>query len=63
MVGLEPGVPRKFRVAFKDKDTARNAVRRILAWPARAVVIAHGAPVTADGKAFLERAFGWLKPR
>ncbi|MEC7763169.1 MAG: DUF4336 domain-containing protein [Pseudomonadota bacterium] len=63
MVGLEPGVPKKFRVAFKDKDAARTAVRRILAWPARAVVIAHGAPVTADGKAFLERAFAWLKPR
>lgn len=63
MVGLEPGVPRKFRVAFKDKEAARAAVRRILVWPARAVVFAHGAPVTAEGRAFLERAFTWLKPR
>jgi hypothetical protein len=60
MVGLEPAVPRKFRVAFQDKEAARAAVRRILAWRARAVVVAHGAPVTTDGNALLRRAFAWL---
>ncbi|MAM63544.1 DUF4336 domain-containing protein [Maritimibacter sp. UBA3975] len=60
MVGLEPGVPKKFRVAFTDKDKTRGSVRRILSWPVHAVVIAHGAPVTTDGRAFLKRAFAWL---
>lgn len=62
LVGLEPAVPKKFRVAFTDRDAARAAIRQVLSWPARAVVIAHGAPVTTDGQAFLKRAFGWIRP-
>jgi hypothetical protein len=60
MVGLEPAVPKKFRVAFSDKDAARAGLRRIMSWPVHAVVVAHGAPVTTEGKAFLKRAFAWL---
>jgi hypothetical protein len=56
----EPTVPRKFRVAFTDRKAAREAVARILAWPATNVLMAHGAPVTIDGQAFLRRAFRWL---
>lgn len=63
MIGLEPSVPKKFRMAFSDKDAARAAVRRILGWSPKAVVVAHGAPVTTDGTAVLERAFAWLIPR
>jgi len=61
MVGPEPSVPRKFRMGFRKKDETRRAVRRILDWPVEKVVLAHGAPVTSDGKAFLARAFQWLK--
>jgi hypothetical protein len=61
MVGPEPSVPRKFRMGFRKKDEARRAVRRILDWPVEKVLLAHGAPVTSDGKTFLARAFQWLK--
>jgi hypothetical protein len=62
MTAPEPQVPRKFRVAFTDRKAARAALRRILAWPAQKVVMAHGAPVEQDGRAFLARTFRWLKP-
>lgn len=60
MVGPEPSVPRKFRVAFTDRQAARTAIDRVLAWPVRQVLMAHGTPVTTDASAFLRRAFGWL---
>ncbi len=60
MLGSEPSVPRKFRVAFTNRRAARAALERILAWPAEKVLMAHGAPVTENGKAFIRRAFRWL---
>lgn len=60
MVAPEPSVPRKFRLAFTDKQAASAAVERVLSWPAEKVVMAHGEPVTSDGVAFLRRAFAWL---
>lgn len=60
MLGLEPSVPRKFRLAFTDRRAARTSLERILAWPAEKVLMAHGTPVATDGQAFLRRAFGWL---
>jgi hypothetical protein len=60
MLGIEPSVPRKFRIAFTDRRAARASVERIFEWPAEKVLMAHGTPVTADGQAFLRRAFRWL---
>ena len=60
MTGSEPAVPRKFRVAFTDRNAAREALRQIIAWPSENVVIAHGAPVRHNGKAFIAEAFEWL---
>lgn len=60
MEAPEASVPRKFRLAFTGRKSARAAVKRILAWPSKMVVMAHGAPVTDDGQAFLKRAFRWL---
>ncbi|MBR1124188.1 DUF4336 domain-containing protein [Bradyrhizobium lablabi] len=60
MVGPEPSVPRKFRVAFVNRRAARKSLRRVLAWPAERVVMAHGTPVEGDATAFLRRAFAWL---
>jgi len=60
MVGPEPSVPRKFRVAFTDRGAARGALARIFAWPAEKVLMAHGTPVEKDAGAFLRRAFRWL---
>ena len=60
MVAAEPSVPRKFRVAFLGRGKARTAIRKILEWPARQIVMAHGTPVRTDARAYLKRAFGWL---
>ena len=62
MIGPEPQVPQKFRVAFTDRNAARESVRKILAWPARQVIMAHGPPVRTEASAFLQRAFAWLLP-
>ncbi|MBN9267087.1 MAG: DUF4336 domain-containing protein [Hyphomicrobium sp.] len=61
MLEPEPSVPRKFRIAFTDRRAARASLARILAWPTRKVLMAHGTPVICDGKAYLERAFAWLE--
>ena len=53
-------MPRKFRNAFVGRRAAREAVRRILAWPAEKVLMAHAPPVEADGQAFIRRTFRWL---
>lgn len=60
MVGPEPSVPRKFRLAFTNRRAARDSLARIFAWPALKVLMAHGTPVEKDAQAFLRRAFGWL---
>jgi hypothetical protein len=60
MTSAEPAVPRKFRRAFFNRAAARAALRRILAWPAEKVLMAHGAPIESDGHAFIARAFAWL---
>ncbi|WP_425285195.1 DUF4336 domain-containing protein [Devosia insulae] len=60
MLADEPSVPRKFRVALSDKRVARAALRRIVAWRANKVLMAHGTPVRREGHAFLKRAFAWL---
>jgi hypothetical protein len=62
MVAPEPAVPRKFRLAFVDRRTARAAIRRILAWPCEKILMAHGAAVEQDGRAFIARSFRWLRP-
>jgi hypothetical protein len=61
MAAPEPEVPRKFRHAFVNRRAARAALRRILAWPAEKVVMAHAEPVTAGGRDFIVRAFRWLR--
>lgn len=64
MTGSEPSVPQKFRLGFTDRRAARLALQRIRAWPAEKVLMAHGAPVTENGAAFIARAFEWLgEPR
>ncbi|WP_425330043.1 DUF4336 domain-containing protein [Terrirubrum flagellatum] len=60
MVASEPSVPRKFRLAFTDRNAARAAIRQVLSWPAEKVLMAHGAPVSEGAGALLRRAFRWL---
>jgi hypothetical protein len=61
MVGPEPSVPRKFRLAFSNRRAARDSLERVLAWPAEKVLMAHGIPVEKEARAYLDRAFGWLR--
>ena len=60
MMESEPSVPRKFRNTFVNRRAARAALARIQAWPAERVLMAHGAPIERDGRAFIGRAFAWL---
>ena len=60
MVGPEPSVPRKFRIAFTNRRAARDSLKHILAWPTEKVLMAHGTPVEKDAREYLRRAFGWL---
>lgn len=60
MIGAEARVPQKFRVAFTNRRAARDSLRRIENWPIEKILMAHGAPVTENARAFLTRAFHWL---
>lgn len=60
MVGPEPSVPRKFRLAFTNRSAARASLGHVLSWPAEKVLMAHGTPVRTDGRAFIGNAFRWL---
>ncbi|WP_304188266.1 DUF4336 domain-containing protein [Phenylobacterium aquaticum] len=62
MTAAQPETPNKFRNSFVDRRAARTALRRILAWPTRRVLMAHAPPVETDGQAFIARTFRWLKP-
>ena len=60
MTVSEPEVPRKFRLAFTDRQAARQSLQRVLAWPTERVILAHGPLIHEDGRVFLKRAFRWL---
>nr|WP_210162400.1 DUF4336 domain-containing protein [Maritalea myrionectae] len=57
----QPTVPRKFRLAFKDRKAARQAIDKIESWPSEKVLMAHGTPVHSNGQQFIKDAFNWLK--
>ncbi len=61
MIGPEPTVPRKFRVAFINRRAARTALERILNWQADRLIIAHGDVIEQAATDTLRRAFTWLK--
>ncbi len=60
IVAPNPGAPREWRASFLDRRAARAALERILAWPIERALIAHGESASADGAAFVRRAFAWL---
>jgi hypothetical protein len=67
MTQAEPSLPRKLRAIFTDRNAARAALRRVLAWPCEKIVMAHGQPVTHGGQAFphsgIPLADGVAQPR
>lgn len=52
--------PLEIRSTTIRRRQARAAVQQMLDWNPRRVVMAHGAWINGDGRAYLERAFGWL---
>ncbi len=54
--------PLELRLTTFDRRLARAAVRKMLAWNPRRVVMAHGVWQSENGRAYLERAFRWLHP-
>ncbi|MBV8458161.1 MAG: DUF4336 domain-containing protein [Acetobacteraceae bacterium] len=63
IVAPNPGTPSDWRASFLDRRAARVALDQILVWPIERVLIAHGDLPTADGPAFVRRAFTWLLRR
>ena len=61
MSGPRPTVPRKYRMAFRDRAAVRMAFDDALAWHAPNVVMAHGAPVTGRGVEVLRAATAWCR--
>lgn len=53
--------PLEVRLSFIDRRGARTAVRRMLDWHPEKVIMAHGVWQRENGRAFLERAFSWLR--
>ena len=55
------GVPRDIRLTFTNRRLARQSLERLLSWDFDRLIIAHGACVEKDAKAFVEKAFRWLR--
>lgn len=46
---------------FADhRDLARPSLEKLLSWDFDKLIIAHGACIETNAKAFVERAFQWL---
>jgi hypothetical protein len=60
MTAPVPSVPRKFRMATRDKAAARDGIERVLEWPSVRLVMAHGTPISSGGNDALRQAFDWL---
>lgn len=61
MVGPDGRTPREWRATFTDRDAARAAIHKAIAWQPERVVIAHGAWAREDGARFLHDSLVWLR--
>jgi hypothetical protein len=60
LVGPNGSTPRDWRLSFWNRQAARAALRKALAWNPRRLIIAHGEWVRDDGRAALARSMRWL---
>lgn len=60
MTGPVAEVPRKFRLATRDRTAARASLAEVLEWPTERILMAHGRPILTDARQHLRRAFSWL---
>lgn len=54
------GVALDIRVSFRDRSLARQSVERLLSWDFDRLIIAHGACIERDAKAYVRDTFRWL---
>ncbi len=57
---LNGGVPLDIRMSFTNRKLARECLETMLSWDFDKLVVAHGACVERDAKAFVKQAFRWL---
>ncbi len=46
---------------FRDRPAARRSVDELLSAPIERIVLGHGAPIAAGGRAAMEAAYSWLR--
>ena len=51
------------RFFVRDRAAFRRSLEKILAWPIRRIVLAHGEVVESDARGALERAYSWVLAR
>jgi hypothetical protein len=54
--------PLEWRLSFLNREPARRARAKVLAWACQRVIVAHGEWVRTGGGAQLEKSFRWLGP-
>ncbi|MGP6087968.1 DUF4336 domain-containing protein [Antarctobacter jejuensis] len=59
MTSDSPKVPRKYRLAFRDRPALRAALARVRAWPIQKLVMAHGPVIETNAAEVVDRAFSW----
>lgn len=62
-VWKKPAQSRTWRLWTRDRQAARAAAERVLAWAPGRVVMAHGDVLEEDATGALARAMSWLSPR
>jgi Domain of unknown function (DUF4336) len=60
MVGPGGSTPREWRLSFWNREAARRALRKALAWNPERLIIAHGTWVPENGREILRRSLAWL---
>ena len=60
LVGPDGSTPREWRLAFWNRNAARRALQKALAWNPERLIIAHGVWVPDNGREVLRRSLAWL---
>ncbi|ASP22714.1 hypothetical protein ANTHELSMS3_04108 [Antarctobacter heliothermus] len=61
MTGELPSVPRKFRIAFRNRRALRAGIAKLRRLPVQQIVMAHGPVVERNAAKVLDHAFAWAR--
>ncbi|WP_417210030.1 DUF4336 domain-containing protein [Antarctobacter sp.] len=61
MTGDYPSVPRKVRIAFRNRRALRAAIAKLRRLPVQQIVMAHGPVVKENAAKALDNAFAWAR--